>query len=144
MIKNILYLGDASAYCDFGSEVNEHVNSRVISYFTKIKKKKKKKKIDGIINLTPSYNKLIISFDLDKTNFTKVKEIVKDLKTDTLAKKNTKKIKFLITYLFLLSVILELFHLIISNRRFEISDLFGNIAGVIFVIIIYKVKDRYV
>jgi glycopeptide antibiotics resistance protein len=61
-----------------------------------------------------------------------------------LAYKNTKKIKFLITYLFLLSVILELFHLIISNRRFEISDLFGNIAGVIFVIIIYKVKDRYV
>ena len=93
MIKNILYLGDASAYCDFGSEVNEHVNSRVISYFTKIKELQKQKKIDGIINLTPSYNKLIISFDLDKTNFTKVKEIVKDLKTDTLAKKNTKKIK---------------------------------------------------
>ena len=71
MIKNILYLGDASAYCDFGSEVNEHVNSRVISYFTKIKELQKQKKIDGIINLTPSYNKLIISFDLDKTNFTK-------------------------------------------------------------------------
>ena len=61
-----------------------------------------------------------------------------------LAYKNTKKMKFLISYLFLLSIILELFHFIIPNREFEISDLFGNILGVIFVIIIYKVKDKYV
>jgi glycopeptide antibiotics resistance protein len=61
-----------------------------------------------------------------------------------LAYKNTKKMKFLISYFFLLSIILELFHFIIPNREFEISDLFGNILGVIFVIIIYKVKDKYV
>jgi Ca2+/Na+ antiporter len=61
-----------------------------------------------------------------------------------LAYKNTKKMKFLISYLFLLSIVLELFHFIIPNREFEISDLFGNILGVIFVIIIYKVKDKYV
>ena len=53
------------------------------------------------------------------------------------------KFKFLIIYLFLLSIILELFHLIIPNRGFEWSDLFGNILGVIFVIIIYKVKNKY-
>ena len=58
--------------------------------------------------------------------------------------KNKKNVKFLIFYLFLLSVILELFHLIIPNRAFEMSDLFGNIAGVVFVIIIYKVKNKYV
>ena len=57
---------------------------------------------------------------------------------------NTKKIKFIIVYLFFLSIILELFHLIIPNRKFEMSDLFGNIIGVILVIIIYKVKDRHV
>ena len=57
---------------------------------------------------------------------------------------NTKKIKFLITYLFLLSIILELFHLIIPNRGFEWSDLFGNIVGLIFVIVVYKVKNKYV
>ena len=61
-----------------------------------------------------------------------------------LAYKNTKKIKFLISYLFLLSIILELFHLIIPNREFELSDLFGNIAGIIFIIIIYTLKDKYV
>ena len=54
------------------------------------------------------------------------------------------KLKFLIKYLFLLSIFLELLHLIIPNRGFEWSDLFGNILGVIFVIIIYKVKNKYV
>jgi hypothetical protein len=60
------------------------------------------------------------------------------------AYKNTKKIKFLISYLFLLSIILELFHLIVPNREFELSDLFGNIAGIIFIIIIYTLKNKYV
>ena len=60
------------------------------------------------------------------------------------AYRNTKKIQFLIIYLFLLSIILELFHLIIPNRGFEWSDLFGNILGLIFVIIIYKVKNKHV
>tara|TARA_B100000768_G_scaffold166146_1_gene169263 strand:+ start:426 stop:809 length:384 start_codon:yes stop_codon:yes gene_type:complete len=61
-----------------------------------------------------------------------------------LAYKNTKKMKFLILYLFLISGILELFHFIIPNREFQVSDLFGNIVGVVFVIIIYKVKNMYV
>jgi hypothetical protein len=59
------------------------------------------------------------------------------------AYQNTKKIKFLIVYLFFLSIILELFHLIIPNRGFEWSDLFGNILGLIFIIISYKVKNKY-
>ena len=57
---------------------------------------------------------------------------------------NTKKINFLSIYLFLLSIILELFHIIIPNRGFEMSDLFGNIVGVILVILIYKIVIRYV
>ena len=57
---------------------------------------------------------------------------------------NTKKINFLIIYLFLLSIILELIHIIIPVRGFELSDLFGNIVGVIFIVFIYKVVIRYV
>ena len=57
---------------------------------------------------------------------------------------NTNKIKALITYLFSLSIILELLHIIIPNRGFEWPDLFGNILGVIFIIIIYKIKNKYV
>ena len=57
---------------------------------------------------------------------------------------NTKKINFLSIYLFLLSIILELSHIIIPNRGFEMSDLFGNVVGVILVILIYKIVIRYV
>ena len=57
---------------------------------------------------------------------------------------NTKRINFLIFYLFLLSIILELFHIIIPVRAFEVSDLFGNIVGVILVVFIYKVVIRHV
>ena len=64
MIKNISNLGDAALYCDFGNEVNKSTNIQVIKYFKNIQKEN----IEGINNLTPSYNKLIISFDLKKTN----------------------------------------------------------------------------
>ena len=70
MIKNISNLGDAALYCDFGNEVNKDVNSQVIKYFNGIKKKD----INGVINLTPSYNKLIISYDLRVTNFKEIKK----------------------------------------------------------------------
>ena len=56
---------------------------------------------------------------------------------------SSNKFKFLIRYLFSLSIILELFHLIIPNRGFEWSDLLGNTLGVIFAIIIYKIKNKY-
>ena len=75
MIKNISNLGDAALYCDFGKEVDKDTNTKVIKYFRSIKKEK----INGIINLTPSYNKLIISFDLKKTNYTKVKKLIENL-----------------------------------------------------------------
>ncbi|MDC1258382.1 hypothetical protein N8Z51_01995 [Pelagibacteraceae bacterium] len=61
-----------------------------------------------------------------------------------IAYQNTRKIKIVTIYLFLLSVVLELAHIIIPEREFEWVDLFGNIAGVIFVIIIYKIKSKYV
>ena len=54
-----------------------------------------------------------------------------------------KKLNLLIKYLLLLSVILELSHLLISQRSFELSDLFGNILGVVVVIIIYKIWKKY-
>ena len=56
----------------------------------------------------------------------------------------TTRINVLITYLFLLSIILEFFHIIIPNRNFELSDLFGNFLGVVLIVTFYKVKNRYV
>ena len=75
MIKNISNLGDAALYCDFGEEINQKINTDVIKYFKNIQNKK----IKGIINLTPSYNKLIISFDLNEVNFLDLKKQVQDI-----------------------------------------------------------------
>ena len=87
MIKNISNLGDAAVYCDFGSDINKTINSYVIDYFDHLSELIKKKKIDGITNLTPSYNKLIVSFDLNLTNYKKTKNIIENLNI----KKNKKK-----------------------------------------------------
>ena len=78
MVKNISNLGDAALYCDFGREVNKETNSTVIKYFKTLKRRK----IFGINNLTPSYNKLIISYDLKKTNFKDMKKIVENISID--------------------------------------------------------------
>ena len=78
MIKNISNLGDAALYCDFGKEVNKEINSTVIKYFKTLKHRR----IIGINNLTPSYNKLIISYDLKKTNFKDIKKIVENISID--------------------------------------------------------------
>ena len=93
MIKNISNLGDAAVYCDFGKEVNEKINLKVISYFNHLKKLVKENKIEGITNLTQSYNKLIISFDLSITNFKKIKKILETLKVANNIQQDSKKIK---------------------------------------------------
>ena len=43
------------------------------------------------------------------------------------------KLNFLFIYLLLISVFLEILHIIIPNRGFEFTDLFGNILGVLIV-----------
>ena len=50
-----------------------------------------------------------------------------------------KKLKFIFYYLFFISIFLELLHLIIPNRGFEFSDLFGNIIGVSIIYLYYQI-----
>ena len=89
MIKNISNLGDAAVYCDFGIEVNKSVNSEVIKYFKALKKEN----VESINNLTPSYNKLIVSYDLRKTNFKEVKKLIENLNVNETQDKNNTKIE---------------------------------------------------
>ena len=49
----------------------------------------------------------------------------------------------LIIYLVLVSIILELLHLYIPERSFQWEDLFGNILGVIVVILIRNLINKY-
>ena len=86
MIKKISNLGDSALYCDFGDEVNQLINSRVIKVFKNLRKNM----IKGVTNITPSYNKLIISFDLDIINFEKLKEKINLMKIQDIEEDGTK------------------------------------------------------
>ena len=54
-----------------------------------------------------------------------------------------KQVKNLIIYLILLSLILEIFHLFIPERSFQWSDLFGNLFGVLIVILMKNLINKY-
>ena len=52
-------------------------------------------------------------------------------------------LKFIFTYLFFISIFLEILHIIIPNRGFEFSDLFGNIIGVLIVFLYYQINQYF-
>ena len=89
MIKNITNLGDSALYCDFGEKINKEINLNVINFFKNLQKLK----IKGITNISPSYNKLIISFDLSETSFSALKDKVLSIKSEDFKKEISENIK---------------------------------------------------
>ena len=89
MVKNILNLGDAAIYYDFGDQINIETNRKVINYFNSLKNLN----LEEITNITPSYNKLIMSFNLKITSFLELKEKIQNIKISTENEKSFKKIK---------------------------------------------------
>ena len=53
------------------------------------------------------------------------------------------KLNFLFIYLFSISIFLEMLHMIIPNRGFEFSDLFGNILGVLIVYFLCQIFNFF-
>ena len=90
MLKKISNIGDCGITCDFGDEVNKKTNKEVIKLFNFIQESVNSKKIKGILNYTPSYNKLIINFELGKIKSKEIIEFIKgsDYSNTTLSEKN--------------------------------------------------------
>jgi len=126
MIKNISNLGDAAVYCDFGSKVNETINSNVINYFDHLSKLVKEKKIQGITNLTPSYNKLIVSFDLNLTNYKETKNLIENLIIQKSIRKNNNKIEIPVCCEKEYGLDFERLNSKLNISKREILDLFFN------------------
>ena len=122
MIKNISNLGDAALYCDFGTEVNKQINSEVIKYFNTIKEKN----IEGINNLTPSYNKLIISYDLRVTNFKEIKDKIEKLNVEEALKIISKNLEIPVCCDALFSLDMERLEKKLSLTREKILENFFN------------------
>ena len=53
------------------------------------------------------------------------------------------KLNLLFLYLFFVSITLELMHIIIPNRGFEFSDLFGNVVGVLIIYSYWKIYNFF-
>ena len=85
MLKKISNIGDCGITCDFGDEVNKNTNKEVIKLFNFIQDSVNKSKIKGILNFTPSYNKLIINFELGQI---KSKDIIEFIKSSDYSKVN--------------------------------------------------------
>ena len=79
MFKKLNNIGDCGVVCDFGDEVNKSINTSVIKLFHHIKKEVSKGNLEGVLNYTPSYNKLIINFDLEKINSSRIIDFLKSV-----------------------------------------------------------------
>ena len=56
---------------------------------------------------------------------------------------NSEKLKQVLYYLLVISVLLEVFHIVINERSFQWSDLFGNLLGVVVVIFVKSLINKY-
>ncbi len=90
MLKKISNIGDCGIACDFGDEISKDTNKEVIKFFSFVQDSTKAKKIKGILNCTPSYNKLIINFDLEKIKSSELIQFIQksDYSKITLPEKN--------------------------------------------------------
>ena len=77
MLKKITNIGDCGITCDFGDEVNKSTNKEVIKLFKFIQESVNTRKLKGILNYTPSYNKLIINFELGQIKSIDIIEFIK-------------------------------------------------------------------
>ena len=92
MFKKLNNIGDSGVVCDFGEEVNRSINTSVIKLFHHIKNEVSKGNLEGVLNYTPSYNKLIINFDLEKINSSKIKDFLQSVNFSKLnISQNSKK-----------------------------------------------------
>ena len=79
MFKKLNNIGDCGIVCDFGEEVNQKINAGVIKLFHHVRQQVSKGDLEGILNYTPSYNKLIINFDLEKIKSSQIIDFLKSV-----------------------------------------------------------------
>ena len=91
MFKKLNNIGDSAIICDFGEEVNQTINNNVIKLFHFIEKQSKLESVAGILNCTPSYNKLLIHFDLQKTNSKQIIKFINSIDFTNLSLEKEKK-----------------------------------------------------
>ena len=91
MFKKLSNIGDCGIVCDFGDEVSQKINTEVIKLFHYVRQQTSERNLEGILNCTPSYNKIIINFDLKKINAAKILDFLKSIDFSELDLSQNKK-----------------------------------------------------
>ena len=91
MFKKIYNISDQGIICDFGNEITKEINAKVIGVFNYINNNLDIKNELGIINCVPSYNKIVIQYDLLVTSSDAIIKYISSIKEDSLTYQNNQK-----------------------------------------------------
>ena len=133
MLKKISNIGDCGIVCDFGDEVNQKINEGVIKLFHYVRQQVSKGNLKGILNYTPSYNKLIINFDLEKINSSKIIDFLKSVNFSQLNFSQNKK-KWTIPICYDFEMDLESMSKTLKIDREEIKNIHLNTTFFIYMV----------
>ena len=99
MFKKIFSIGDQGIICDLGNEINKEASIKTIAIFNYINKISNSDLKLGIKNTIPSYNKIVIQYDLNLTNSKKIINFISTIKEkDLIFEKKNQKIEIPICY----------------------------------------------
>ena len=133
MFKKLRNIGDCGIVCDFGEDVNKNINTEVIKLFNYIKKQTLNENLPGILNCTPSYNKLVINFDLEKTNSNKIFDFLQSVDFSKLDISKSKK-EWTIPICYDFAMDLENMSKVLRINRDEIINIHLNTVFFIYMI----------
>ena len=91
MFEKIYNISDQGIICDFGNEINKEINAKVIGVFNYINNNLDIKNELGIINCVPSYNKIVIQYDLLVTSSDAIIKYISSIKEESLTYQNNQK-----------------------------------------------------
>ena len=91
MFEKIYNISDQGIICDFGNEINKEINAKVIGVFNYINNNLDIKNELGIINCVPSYNKIVIQYDLLVTSSDAIIKYISSIKEDHLTYQNNQE-----------------------------------------------------
>ena len=91
MFEKIYNISDQGIICDFGNEINKEINAKVIGVFNYINNNLEIKSKLGIINCIPSYNKIVIQYNLLITSSDSIIKYISSIKEHHLTYQNNQK-----------------------------------------------------
>ncbi len=92
MINKIYQISEQAIICDFGNRVSKNISIKINTLTNYINNRESLKNENGITNCVPSYNKVLIQYDLNKSNLKKIIRLIKSIDIKKITNLNQSKI----------------------------------------------------